>query len=211
MPGGFEVLDAAQERRGGGGDVGEELADRNGIRKVSLAPPSIAGKVADGAGGEPLGSLGEGSGTVNLVASTANLSRASSHAELRFDDLGGWRTSLDLNRPLLRGKVAVRVSAVYQHDEYKQKPSGFETRRFNFMLRAQPFKDTSIRASFNSYHGVGTRATAKKMKIQAYAPGSDAYFLCRARRCIASAEERLQIFKSQPKKNEHAAPLLSPK
>jgi outer membrane receptor for ferric coprogen and ferric-rhodotorulic acid len=104
--------------------------------------------------------LGEGSGTVNLVASTANLSRANSHAELRFDDLGGWRTSLDLNRPLLRGKVAVRVSAVYQHDEYKQKPSGFETRRFNFMLRAQPFKDTSIRASFNSYHGVGTRATS---------------------------------------------------
>lgn len=104
--------------------------------------------------------LGEGSGTVNLVASTANLSRANSQAELRFDDLGGWRTSVDLNRPLLRGKVAVRVSAVYQHDEYKQKPSGFETRRFNFMLRAQPFKDTSIRASFNSYHGVGTRATS---------------------------------------------------
>ena len=61
MPGGFEVFDAAQERRGGGGDVGEELADRNGIRKVSLAAPSIAGKVADSAGGKPLGSLGEGS------------------------------------------------------------------------------------------------------------------------------------------------------
>ena len=104
--------------------------------------------------------LGEGSGTVNLVASTANLSRATSQAELRFDDLGGWRTSLDLNRPLLKSKLAVRASAVYQHDEYQQKPSGFETRRFNFMVRAQPFKNTSIRASFNSYHGVGTRATS---------------------------------------------------
>jgi hypothetical protein len=104
--------------------------------------------------------LGEGSGTVNMVASTANINRASSIGELRFDDLGGWRTSLDLNRPILRGKLGVRVSAVYQHDAYPQKPAGFETRRFNAMVRAQPFKYTSVRASFQSYHGVGTRASA---------------------------------------------------
>lgn len=104
--------------------------------------------------------LGEGSGTVNMVASTANLNRATSVAELRFDDLGGWRTSLDLNRPLVRGKLALRTSAVYQHDEWKQKPSGFETRRFNAMVRYQPFRNTSIRGAFNSYHGVGTRPTS---------------------------------------------------
>ena len=104
--------------------------------------------------------LGEGSGTVNMVASTANLNRASSVAEMRFDDLGGWRTSLDLNRPLLRGKLAVRASGVYQHEAYQQKPSGFETRRFNLMVRAQPFRHTSVRASFQSYHGVGTRASS---------------------------------------------------
>jgi len=104
--------------------------------------------------------LGEGSGTVNLVAASANLSRDTSTAELRFDDLGGWRTSLDLNRALLRGRFAVRASSVYQHEAYPQKPSGFETRRFNFMTRFQPFRRTSIRASFQSYHGVGTRASA---------------------------------------------------
>ena len=104
--------------------------------------------------------LGEGSGTVNLVASTANLSRETSTAEMRFDDIGGWRTSLDLNRPIIKGKLALRMSGVYQHDEYRQKPSGFETRRFNAMLRYQPFKNTSIRGSFGSYHGVGTRASA---------------------------------------------------
>ncbi len=104
--------------------------------------------------------LGEGSGTVNMVASTANLNRESTTAEMRFDDLGGWRTSLDLNRPLLRGKFAVRASGVYQHEAYPQKPSGFETRRFNFMVRAQPFRYTSLRASVQSYHGVGTRSSA---------------------------------------------------
>jgi hypothetical protein len=45
---------------------------------------------------------------------------------------GGWRTSLDLSRPLLRGKLATRVSAVYQHDEFNQKPSSYNTRRLNF-------------------------------------------------------------------------------
>ncbi|MEO7414393.1 MAG: TonB-dependent receptor plug domain-containing protein, partial [Opitutaceae bacterium] len=104
--------------------------------------------------------LGEGSGTVNLVAATANFSRESTSASFRFDDTGGWRTSLDINRPIIRGKLGLRMSGVYQHDEWNQKPSGFDSRRFNAMLRYHPFKDTSIRASFNSYHGSGTRATA---------------------------------------------------
>ena len=104
--------------------------------------------------------LGEGSGTVNLVSSTANFNRESATASARIDDLGGWRTSLDVNRPIIRGKLGVRVSGVYQNDAYPQKPSGFETRRFNVMLRAQPFKRTSIRASYQSYRGAGNRATA---------------------------------------------------
>ncbi len=103
--------------------------------------------------------LGEGSGTVNLVAATANFNREASSAEIRFDDIGGWRTSVDLNRPIIKGKLGVRVSAVYQHEEWRQKPSGFENRRLNAMVRFQPFKNTTMRGSFNSYHGVGTRAT----------------------------------------------------
>jgi outer membrane receptor for ferric coprogen and ferric-rhodotorulic acid len=104
--------------------------------------------------------LGEGSGTVNMVPSTANFSRESTAGEVRFDDAGGWRTSVDINRPIIRGKLGFRTSAVYQHEEWRQKPSGFESRRFNAMLRYQPFKHTSLRAALNSYHGVGTRPTA---------------------------------------------------
>ena len=104
--------------------------------------------------------LGEGSGTVNLVAATANLNRASNTASVRVDDLGGWRTSIDLNRPIIPGKLALRGSAVYQRDEFPQQPSGFDTRRYNIMLRAQPFKYTTIRGSFQAYRGEGTRATA---------------------------------------------------
>lgn len=104
--------------------------------------------------------LGEGSGTVNLVASSANVARASSTAQMRFDNLGGRRVSLDLNRPLLRGKLAFRVIGVNQLDAYPQKPSGFATRRLNTMLRFQPFQGTTVRASMSSYSGVGTRPNA---------------------------------------------------
>jgi hypothetical protein len=102
--------------------------------------------------------LGQGSGTVNLVGASANLARESSTGEVRVDDIGGYRASLDVNRPILRDKLAVRFSTVYQHDAYRQKPSGATTHRYNFMVRAQPFKSTTIRASYQLYDFFGTRA-----------------------------------------------------
>ena len=42
--------------------------------------------------------LGEGSGTVNMVGASANLNRASTTTQLRFDSTGGWRTSFDRMR-----------------------------------------------------------------------------------------------------------------
>jgi len=104
--------------------------------------------------------LGEGSGTVNMVAASANLNREISQAQVRFDNTGGWRTSFDLNRTLIPGKLAARVSGVYQHDEDVQKPSSFNTRRMNAMIRIQPFKSTTLRASFQSYFADGARGTA---------------------------------------------------
>ena len=104
--------------------------------------------------------LGEGSGTVNMVGASANLNRASTTAQLRFDDLGGWRTSLDLNRPLIKNKLSLRLSGVRQHDAFVRKPSGYDTRRFNAMVRAQPFRYTTVRASFQSVRSSGTRANS---------------------------------------------------
>ncbi|MBP8256700.1 MAG: TonB-dependent receptor plug domain-containing protein, partial [Opitutaceae bacterium] len=102
--------------------------------------------------------LGEGSGTVNMVSASANLNREITTTQVRFDNTDGWRTSFDLSRPLIRGKLAARVSGVYQHDEDPQKPSGMNTRRLNAMIRLQPFKYTTLRASFQSYFSDGTRA-----------------------------------------------------
>ena len=63
MPGRLQGFDATEEGRGGGGDMGEELADRDGIGEIALASPRIAGEIADSSGCKPLSPLGEGSGT----------------------------------------------------------------------------------------------------------------------------------------------------
>ncbi len=102
--------------------------------------------------------LGGGAGTVNMIAASAALNRETTTAEVRVDSLSGYRTSLDVNRPLIKGKIALRASIVYQHDGYNEKPSGATTRRYSLMLRAQPFKNTSVRASFQAYDFYGTRA-----------------------------------------------------
>ena len=101
--------------------------------------------------------LGNAAGTVNMAPASANLSRDRSQASVRFDSFDGYRGSLDLNRVLLRNKLAVRGSAVFQHDGYVRKPSGTDTRRLNAMVRYQPFKRTTLTASHFYYHITGNR------------------------------------------------------
>jgi hypothetical protein len=101
--------------------------------------------------------LGNAAGTVNMVPSTANLSRGRSQVQFRTDSYDGYRASLDVNRVLKPGVLAVRGSAAFQHDGYVRKPSGTNTVRFNGMVKFQPFKATTITASHSLYRLNGNR------------------------------------------------------
>ncbi|MES2696280.1 MAG: TonB-dependent receptor plug domain-containing protein [Verrucomicrobiota bacterium] len=101
--------------------------------------------------------LGNAAGTVNLVPATANLSRARSQVQFRADSYGGYRGSLDINRVLLPGKLALRGSAAYQHDGYVRKPSGTDSTRLNAMVKYQPFKLTTLTLSHSVYRLHGNR------------------------------------------------------
>ena len=101
--------------------------------------------------------LGAAAGTVNMAPASANLSRDRSQTSMRWDSFDGYRASLDINRVLLRNKLAVRGNAVFQHDGYVRKPSGTDTRRFNTMIRYQPFKRTTLTASHFYFHITGNR------------------------------------------------------
>jgi outer membrane receptor protein involved in Fe transport len=96
--------------------------------------------------------LGQASGTVNINTAKANLTRETTQLQLRADDWGSKRASLDLNRPLLKDKLAIRLSAVYDDRAFTRKPSYDLTQRQQAAITYQPFKSTTIRGSYESYH-----------------------------------------------------------
>lgn len=101
--------------------------------------------------------LGEAAGTVNQVPATANTTRDFARTEIRGDSYGGWRGSLDVNRILMKNKLAVRASIAHQHTGFERKPSGEDARRLSFQLKAQPFKNTTVALSWFGYNNHGTR------------------------------------------------------
>ena len=101
--------------------------------------------------------LGNASGTVNIVPSQANLTRESSSVTARVDSYGGFRGSVDLNRPLLRGKLGVRVSAVYQDTAYERKPSTDVTKRQQGTVTYKPFPKTTVYGTFEHYSNYARR------------------------------------------------------
>ncbi len=101
--------------------------------------------------------LGFAAGTVNQVPASANLTRNSNRAEARVDSYEGYRTSLDLNRVLVRGVLAVRLNGAFQHDGFVRKPSGVNTVRYDGFVKFQPFKNTTINGAFLHYRMNGNR------------------------------------------------------
>lgn len=101
--------------------------------------------------------LGNTGGGVNIVSSKANLTRSTTSFSTRGDSYGGYRGSFDLNRPLFKNKLAVRVLGVYEEKGYMREPSADTTRRIQTALTARPFANTTLRASFESYRNFNSR------------------------------------------------------
>lgn len=101
--------------------------------------------------------LGNAGGSVNLQPSSAFLSRNRAQAAFRVDSFDGHRSSLDVNRVLRKNFLAVRGQAIFQHDGFNLKPSGTDTVRLNGMVKIQPFKYTTISASYSTYRMHGNR------------------------------------------------------
>ncbi|MBI5692554.1 MAG: TonB-dependent receptor [Verrucomicrobia bacterium] len=104
--------------------------------------------------------LGNPSGTLNMVPASANLARHRTQVQARADSYGGYRTSLDANRVLKEGLLAVRVSGSFQHDAFIRKPSGVNTVRYNGMVKYRPFPKTTITGSYSVYRMNGNRPNA---------------------------------------------------
>ncbi len=101
--------------------------------------------------------LGNTGGGVNVIGSRANLSRQTTTFSTRGDSYGGYRGSFDFNRPILKDRLAARVLGLYEEKGFTREPSADTTRRLQVAVTARPFKNTTIRASFESYRNFNSR------------------------------------------------------
>ena len=129
--------------------------------RVPLDPIDIDGVEISRGPNSSIFGLGNPSGTVNSVPSSANLTGNRSQLTLRADSNKGFRTTLDFNRVLREGKLAVRGSAVYQRTASHLEPSNMDSVRLNALTKFRPFKSTTLNVYFSDYRMHGTRANTQ--------------------------------------------------
>lgn len=125
--------------------------------RTPIDPSNIDGVEISRGPNSSIFGVGSPAGTVNSVPASANLRKDASTVVARADTQDGWRTSLDMNRVLKSDVLAVRVSAVRQHDGFALKPSGFATDRLNGMVKFRPFRKTTLSGSYSYYRAQGNR------------------------------------------------------
>ena len=101
--------------------------------------------------------IGNSAGSVNLVPTQANPTRAVSGFTFRLDSFGGRRESLDLNRPLIANRLAVRIAAVDDSKGFTRKPSSERIRRGQISFLARPFATTTLTGSAERYTNFARR------------------------------------------------------
>lgn len=122
--------------------------------------------------------IGMTGGTVNILGSRANLTRQTTTVAARGDSYGGYRGNFDLNRPILKDRLAVRLLGVYEEKGFERKPSADTTRRLQVALTAKPTRSTTLRGSFESYRNFANRpnsTTPRDMVTDWEASGKPTY------------------------------------
>jgi len=158
-----DVIDSVQSspqtanRVRGVGSANTAIGNYASNNRIPIDPYNIdAVEISRGPNSNIFG-LGNASGTVNVIPSRANLRRESSSVSARVDSYGGYRMSADFNRPLIENKLAIRASAVFENRGFTRKPSKETTRRQQIMVTYQPFRNTTIRGSFENYNQFARR------------------------------------------------------
>ena len=105
--------------------------------------------------------LGSPGGIINSQLVQPTMKNAGS-AEFQMDDQGSSRTVLDLDRVIKKGLLGVRVAALDEREQYRQKFAYERDRRIYAALHFSPLKNGVLRASF------------EKGAIDANRPRSDA-------------------------------------
>lgn len=96
-------------------------------------------------------------GVVDTSLNQADLRRNSGRTEFRYGDNDSLRATLDLNRVILPGKLAFRLSALADDERHDQRPAFENKRRIYGAATYKPFAKTTLRGNFESGHTKANR------------------------------------------------------
>lgn len=94
--------------------------------------------------------VGNAAGVVDTALLKPNLRRDSNRIEVRFGNNDSRRASVDFNRALIPGKLALRIAALDDHERYNQRPAFDNNRRIYSAVAYEPFKSSALRAHFET-------------------------------------------------------------
>lgn len=141
--------------------VGKSNALRDGFAASTLIPMDSYNlesvEISRGPNANIFG-LGDASGSVNSNIISAAVNRDITSVGLRGDSYGGWRTTFDVNRPIVADKLAVRVAAVHDDKGFEREPSYERINRVTGAFTLKPFKSTTLRGKFENYRNSYNRA-----------------------------------------------------
>ncbi len=90
------------------------------------------------------------SGTIDTSLKRAQLRRQRYETSFRFDDRGSHRITLDLNQPIIRDRIGIRVAALKERNKDWRKPAFKDQDRIFLSVVATPFKMLTARAYFET-------------------------------------------------------------
>jgi len=91
--------------------------------------------------------IGSPAGVVDTTLIQANLSKASTKVEYRYGDNSSHRASIDTNQVVIRGKLALRLAALDDRENYDQNPAYEDKKRVFATMTLRPFRSTTLRAN----------------------------------------------------------------
>jgi len=101
--------------------------------------------------------VGSPAGVVESQLLAPILNQNKNKIEIRISDNESLRNTIDLNRVLIPRKLAVRLAALHENEQYLQKPA-FETKKRVYgALTYEPFRATALRVNFESGNASANR------------------------------------------------------
>jgi catecholate siderophore receptor len=101
--------------------------------------------------------LGSPGGISNSAIDRADTKRSFGEINLRGDEYGSFRSSLNYNHVLLKDRVAVRVAVLNNEQRFEQEQAEYKERRYFMAATWRPLKDFAVRANYERGDGSGNR------------------------------------------------------